>query len=127
MPRPGPRSDSMSGPDRSSEQSYAAAVCRASEEIDHGIGARSRRQCDIERRLVIEHRVWPIEETTHLRLVVKHFEPKGEHLGDTRQTIALVSGQKLLVFTAAFQGRLGYDTIGEAADILRTHPACKPV
>ena len=120
MPRPGPQCGSMSGRDRSFEQSYAAAVCRAAQKIDHGIGARSCRQGDIERRLVVQHRVWPIEETTLTFASSRNTSrPKANTLA-TRAGRSLSAGaQKLLLLAPAFERRLGHDLIGEAADIVR--------
>lgn len=68
----------------------------AAQNIDHGIGARTGRQCDLQRRILVEHRMWPLKEAAHLGFVAENIEREREHLRDARQTVALVGGQRLL-------------------------------
>src|SRR5690348_3967062 len=83
-------------------RSYTAAVSRAAKEIDHGIGAQSRRQRDLKRGLVVQHWVRGIEKPTHLGFVAKDRQGESEDLGDAREAVTLVGRQGLLVLAPAF-------------------------
>src|SRR5262249_44777462 len=72
---------------------------------------------------VIKHRMWPIKETANLCFVAENLKTKGKYLCDSRQTVAFLGGQGLLVPPAALQRRLGHHAIGEAASIVRADPA----
>src|SRR6185312_16727911 len=87
-------------------RSYTAAVSCAAKEIDHGIGAQSRRQRDLKRGLVVQHWVRGIEKPTHLGFVAKDFQGESKDLGDACQPVTLVGGQGVLVFAPAFERRL---------------------